>query len=407
MPVFSNDLEMLEPRGNVQMSKSNEGITVTCPRDDGFVVAPGTYSVPLKIDLVAKTDSTNIRLKYGKGAVILNWECNDNELRVHDPVKDKYNNGVVGKGKIPVNEFVNISWIMDHDYMVLLVNGEVRLFRQNQPYMKLKDEGIPFPELEVGVASAMGSVVTIKQLNIAEWRHADHSSNPLALIIPNKVYVSENESIVIESRIFPDTAINKNVKWASDNKHIVVADQGDGKITITGIEKGLAELKGLTETGSVSAVCQVMILDPSITYVINKREPKQKVVVLNSNISGSEFTDCFASDLVFKDISLPNVKIEYADLKNCSFNDMNMRNGKISDANLTGLEINGVNMSGMKIRNAGAKDGPVTFENIKIPNSKIFDSDLSNVDITNCNIEGLKINGVLIEELMKSRNANE
>jgi hypothetical protein len=381
---------------------NNEGITITCPRDDGFVLAPGTYTVPVKIDLVAKTDSTNIRLKYGKGVVILNWECNDNELRVHDPVNEKFNNGVVGKGKIPVNEFVNISWILDHDYMLLLVNGEVKLFRQNQPYMKLKVDGIPLPELEVGVASAMGSVVTIKELTISEWKHADHSSDPLALIIPNMVYVNESESITIESRIFPDTANNKNIKWVSDNKHVAIADQGDGKITITGIEKGLVELKGLTETGNLSAICQVMILDPSITYVINKREPRQKIVVLNSNISGSEFNDCFASDLVFKDISLPNVKIEYADLKNCYFNDLNMRNGKISDANLMGLEINGVNISEMKIRNAGAKDGPVTFENIKIPNSKIFDSDLSNVDISNCNIEGLRINGVLIEELIKS-----
>ncbi|CAG7615120.1 Ig-like domain-containing protein [Paenibacillus allorhizosphaerae] len=402
MHEFKSNLEMLEARGNIQMTEANEGISITCPRDDGFVAVPGKYAIPVKIDLVAKTDSTNIRLKYGKGVAILNWECNDNELRVHDPVNEKYNNGVVGKGKIPVNEFVHIRWILDHDYMLLLVDGEVRLFRENEPYMKLKAEGIPFPELEVGVASAMGSVVTIKALNVTQWNHADHSSEPLALIIPNKVYVKENESITLESHIFPDTAENKNVTWVSDNKHLAITEQGGGKITIKGVEKGLVQLKGITETGNVSAVCQVMILDPAITYVIDKREPKQKIVVLNSNISGSEFNDCFASDLVLKDISLPNIKIVYADLKNCFFNDMNMRNGLISDANLKGLEINGANISDLKIRNASAKEAPVTFENIKIQNSKIIDSDLSNVDISNCKIEGLRINGILIEELMKS-----
>lgn len=402
MHEFISNLELLEPRGSITMSKQKEGISITCPRDAGFIVAPGKYSIPLKIDLVAKTDSTNIRLKYGDGAAILNWECNDNELRVHDPVQGKYNNGVVGKGKIPINEYVNISWILDQDYMLLVVNGEVRLFRQNEPYMKLKNDGIPFPELEVGVASAMGSVVTVKELNITEWKHTDHSNEPLALLIPNRIFVKEGESLVLEGSIFPDTANNKNVTWISDTNHLTVTDQGDGKIMVTGIEQGLVELKGVTEAGNVSAICQVMILDPSIVYVMNQREPRQKIVVMNSNISGSEFNDCFADQLEFKDVSMPNVKIQYADLKNCFFNDLNMRNGKISDANLSGLEINGVNISELKIRNAGAIDGPVTFENIKIPNSKILDSDLSHVDISNCKIDGLRINGVLIEELIKN-----
>lgn len=402
MNEFTSQLEMLETRGNIRMNKNDEGLAITCPRDDGAVIAPGKYIIPLKIDLTAKTDSTNIRVKYGNGVVILNWERNENELRVHDPVDGGYCNGSVGKGKVPIDEFVNISWILDHDYMLLMVNGEVRLFRKNLPYMKLKNEGKPFPELEVGVASAMGSVVTIKELNITEWKHTEHCREPLAFILPNKAYVKEGETITLEGRVFPDTATNKNVSWVSDNKYIAIADQGGGKLSITGMEKGTTEVKAITETGKLSAVCQVAVLDPSIVYVIDKREPKQKIVVLNSNISGSEFKDCFAGDVVLKDISLPNVKIQYADLKNCYFHDMNMRNGKISDANLSGLEINGVNISGMKFRNASAKEGPVTFENIKIPNSTIIDSDLSNVEISNCKMEGLKINGILVEDLLKN-----
>jgi len=399
--VFKSNLEMLEPRGNVRMSHDPEGIRITCPRDDGSVIAPGKYSVPVRIDLTAKTDSTNIRLKYGDGAAILNWECNDHELRVHDPVDGKYNNGVAGKGSIPVNEFVQISWILDLDYMLLLVNGEVRLFRRNEPYMKLKNEGIPFLEMEVGVASAMGSVVTIKELNITPWNHAEHSDIPLAILVPNRVYVKEGESLTVKSSVFPDTAANPSITWVSDPDHLTVAGQDDGNIRITGVHKGLVELKGVSEAGGVSAICQVMILDPSIVYVINQREPKQKIVVMNSNISGSEFNDCFADGLVFKDISLPNVTIQYADLKNCNFQDMNMRNGKISDANLKGLEIDGANISELKIRHAGTKEGPITIEHVSMPNSKILDSDLTNVEISNCNIKGLKINGILIEELLK------
>ncbi|MEF3302080.1 Ig-like domain-containing protein [Paenibacillus sp. GYB003] len=406
MNEFTSRLDLLEPRGNIRMTPNEEGIAITCPRDDGAVMAPGKYAIPLKIDLTAKTDSTHIRLKYGNGAVILNWERNEQELRVHDPVGGNYCNGVVGKGKIPVDEFVDISWIVDKDYMLLLVNGEVRLFRKNQPYMKPVTEGAPFPELEVGVASAMGSVVTIKELHVSQWNHAEHDSEPLAFLLPNKAYVKEGETITLEGRVFPDTAANKKVTWVSDSKHVAVADPGDGTVRIAGVEKGTAEVRGITEAGHISAVCQVAVLDPAIVYVIDKREPKQKMVVINSNIAGSEFTDCFAGDVVLKDISLPNVRIQYADLKQCRFQDMNMRNGKISDANLSGLEIDGVNISGMKLRNAGAKDAPVAFENIKIPKSTIADSDLSNVDITNCNIEGLKINGIPIEELLKSYETN-
>lgn len=137
-----------------------------------------------------------------------------------------------------------------------------------------------------------------------------------------------------------------------------------------------------------------------IIEIIDKREPKQKLIVKNSNIAGSEFNDCFAEDVIFHDISLPGVKISYADLKNCEFRDMNMRNGRISDANLSNLVIDDVNFSGVTIRNAGAAEAPVTFENLNIPGSKIIGCNLTNVELTDCNIEGLKINGILIKELL-------
>ncbi|ULL18549.1 pentapeptide repeat-containing protein [Paenibacillus sp. H1-7] len=143
-----------------------------------------------------------------------------------------------------------------------------------------------------------------------------------------------------------------------------------------------------------------------IIEIIDKREPKQKLLVKNSNISESEFIDCRAERVTFHDISLPHVKVTYADLKHCYFNDMNMVNGKISDANLTNLEIDGANISGIAIRNAGAEQ-PITLQNLNIPNSAIVDCNLSNVDLINCNIKGLKINGILIEELLLKAGTNE
>ncbi|MDF2713779.1 MAG: pentapeptide repeat-containing protein [Paenibacillus sp.] len=139
-----------------------------------------------------------------------------------------------------------------------------------------------------------------------------------------------------------------------------------------------------------------------VTEIIDKREPQQKLVVKNSDISNSEFNDCRAEKVVFHDISLPHVRVTYADLKHCYFHDMNMVNGSISNANLSNLSIDGVNISGMSIRNAGAQQKPIVLENLNIPGSTIVDCNLTNVELTNCNIEGLKINGILIEELIKS-----
>jgi hypothetical protein len=243
MQPFNSNLEMLEARGNAELSKNNEGISITCPRGNGYVAAPGKYTVPVKIDLLAKTDSANIRLRYGDGAAIFNSESQGYELRVLDPIKRDFRYSVGGKGKIPTNEFVHICWILDHDYMLLLVNDEVRLFRKgSSPYMKLMNEGTPFPELEVGVASANGSVVTIKELTITEWNLAEHSKEPLAILSPNHVHVIEGESVTLESRIFPETALNKKIRWVSDDKHVNVTDLGDGKINITGVEIGVIEL---------------------------------------------------------------------------------------------------------------------------------------------------------------------
>ncbi|TMV50013.1 pentapeptide repeat-containing protein [Paenibacillus mesophilus] len=139
-----------------------------------------------------------------------------------------------------------------------------------------------------------------------------------------------------------------------------------------------------------------------VTEIIDKREPKQKLVVKNSDISNSEFNDCRAEKVVFHDISLPHVRVTYADLKHCYFHDMNMVNGSISNANLSHLSIDGVNISGMSFRNAGAREKPIVMENLYIPGSKIMNCNLANVELTECNIEGLTINGIRIDELIKS-----
>lgn len=294
MKEFKSNLEQLIPFGNVELTNTNEGLAITCPDDSGVAIIPGNFSIPVKIDLTAKTDSTNIRLKCGSGQVILNWECNQNELRIHDPIiGNQY--GVGDQGKIPSNEFIQISWIIDHNYMLLLVNGEVRLFSENEPYIQLKHAGISnLPEMLVSVAAAWGSVVTVKELNVTEWSHDDNSGNPIALVIPSNATLKPGELITLDSYVFPNTAQNKKVVWTADKEIVNIIDHGDGRISVEALEQGLAVVKGVTDSGQLSAVCKVKIVIPNLKTNLEHLKPVNgSWSNENNGLLGSGPGDCF------------------------------------------------------------------------------------------------------------------
>jgi hypothetical protein len=99
------------------------GVTMT---KDVRLITTDEFRVPLRIDAVAKTDRTNIRLYFGnQGTVIVGWEVNPLSLRYHQP-----GNGVIvavpGKGAIPKDTWVHVTWIIHPDRGIVIVDGEVR-----------------------------------------------------------------------------------------------------------------------------------------------------------------------------------------------------------------------------------------------------------------------------------------
>lgn len=77
----------------------------------------------LDITLVARTDSTNIRVDaYGKAMVIFNWEVRPDELRVHRP-----DGSMAGHKFTPlqVGRFYTLRWIYEPTAMRVLVNGAI------------------------------------------------------------------------------------------------------------------------------------------------------------------------------------------------------------------------------------------------------------------------------------------
>ena len=75
--------------------------------------------------IVAKTDSTDLRLAYACDQMIFNWELNKSELRV--------DGGLIGGqhrpgfGEIPVNKWVTFEIVVKPDLMTVTADGKERL----------------------------------------------------------------------------------------------------------------------------------------------------------------------------------------------------------------------------------------------------------------------------------------
>jgi len=147
---------------------SNGELILTAPGDLECMETAEKYSFPLRIDITAKTNSSNIRLHYKDGKVILNWEINKDDLKIHDILTGR-GFGYYGFGRIPENEYVDITWVIDKNETLLLVNEELRHIDDDYPYMSaraiISNKKICEP---VRISAAWGSTVTIKSLKVTE-----------------------------------------------------------------------------------------------------------------------------------------------------------------------------------------------------------------------------------------------
>ena len=126
--------------------------------DRSLVQTRDEYRPPFALHLRAKTDTTNIRLYYNAGMVILNWEVRPSELRFHDPVNDRITR-FRGKGTIEPNKFHDIVWEVYPDGTRLVLNDK-------QVMRKLGEYGdLVAP---VGIGPAFGSVITVESFSVTE-----------------------------------------------------------------------------------------------------------------------------------------------------------------------------------------------------------------------------------------------
>lgn len=150
---------------NTTISQTQNEITICSVDDKHCFKTPNLYNLPVNIRVTAKTDSTNLRLYYNKGVVIFNWECNQSELRIHDIITGEQF-GFDGIGNIPINEYVNVDWFIDRVKMVIKINDKIILENKDLPYIKILSNTDVVISSTVGVGSALGSKVTIKDIEV-------------------------------------------------------------------------------------------------------------------------------------------------------------------------------------------------------------------------------------------------
>lgn len=93
---------------------------------DGRLRTPQTLSLPVRIEAIARTNDTNIRLFFGdKGVVIFNWEQNRSELRYQHPDSGDVL-PIPGRGQVSRNGWHHIIWDITVTGSVIRVDDETR-----------------------------------------------------------------------------------------------------------------------------------------------------------------------------------------------------------------------------------------------------------------------------------------
>ncbi len=150
-------LDSMIPVSGCLMTRNGDVLQLAAPTPDrSLVQTTATFRPPFVFRLRAKTDSTNLRLYYNAGMVIFNWECRQDQLRVHDPLTNQ-TRAVPGKGLIAPGKWHDVIWEVYPDRMSITVDDENRYSTPGN-YANI--------DAAIGVGPAFGSVVSIESIEV-------------------------------------------------------------------------------------------------------------------------------------------------------------------------------------------------------------------------------------------------
>lgn len=130
-----------------------KGLPITLKGSES-ITTRASFKPPIEFTVVAKTDSTNIRIGYAATQVIFNWEVIPTELRVDGGPVGSVNKP--GAGSIPTNKYVNLRFVVTPGKQSIFVDDQLR-FEQEGDFSKVDNP--------ISVRS-MQSRVTVKSIRV-------------------------------------------------------------------------------------------------------------------------------------------------------------------------------------------------------------------------------------------------
>jgi hypothetical protein len=167
----------MHPQGSARLTPdaivSAKGIVL---RDGDRLSTPESFKPPVEITIVAKTDSTNLRMAYAADQVIFNWEMDREQLRIDGGPANGLHKA--GAGNIPMGTFVTIRWLVTPKHQAIYVNDELR-FEHDGDYSHLNNCVSVFP--------AAGSQVAVKAIKVKRIDAAAASTHEKLLCLTANV----------------------------------------------------------------------------------------------------------------------------------------------------------------------------------------------------------------------------
>ena len=125
------------------------------------------FEYPVKIEMRAKIDKEFMNLGFAQYLITLNWD-GKNRLLIQSQTYGEHNNHKK-LGKVAVNEFADIEWILGREAMAIKVNGELRYCGIDHGYIKAFAENSEYSMSgAVSVGTAFDNTLTVESLRVTE-----------------------------------------------------------------------------------------------------------------------------------------------------------------------------------------------------------------------------------------------
>ncbi|MCL2406030.1 MAG: MerR family transcriptional regulator [Defluviitaleaceae bacterium] len=151
------------------------------------------FKLPLRIDVVAKSTS-EIWLHYNKGGLALNHDTNGMYyIHANDIFTGQHKSYPMGK--LPICDYIEISWVLDYSESNVYINGE-------HFHTHIWPSAIPLAEktkvvAPVDVCAGNANTVTVKSIKVTETQSTTHDINRLLEVTEQYNKRLHNESVLV------------------------------------------------------------------------------------------------------------------------------------------------------------------------------------------------------------------